>query len=84
MFGNCTADTSGTPINAPVGSWYYIDGVDVVPNRPVEGAVVAIGDSITDGFRSTIDANRRWPKAPPGVRRRDRFCQGARGSRRPD
>ena len=60
-FGNYTSDTSGAPINAPVGSWYYIDGVDVVPNRPVEGAVVAIGDSITDGFRSTVDANQRWP-----------------------
>ena len=60
-FGNYTSDTGGAPINAPVGSWYYIDGVDVVPNRPVEGAVVAIGDSITDGFRSTVDANRRWP-----------------------
>ena len=60
-FGNYTSDTSGTPINVPVGSWYYIDGVDVLPNRPVEGTMVAIGDSITDGFRSTVDANRRWP-----------------------
>lgn len=24
-------------------------------------AIVAVGDSITDGFASTVDANRRWP-----------------------
>jgi lysophospholipase L1-like esterase len=23
--------------------------------------VVTLGDSITDGFASTVDANRRWP-----------------------
>ena len=26
-----------------------------------KGAVVTLGDSITDGARSTVDANRRWP-----------------------
>jgi lysophospholipase L1-like esterase len=41
-------------------SWYFLDGVDV---PAVEGsrAIVAIGDSITDGALSTTDTNRRWP-----------------------
>jgi lysophospholipase L1-like esterase len=30
---------------------------------PNAHAVVAIGDSITDGLRSTLNANRRWPDA---------------------
>src|SRR6185312_3513645 len=28
---------------------------------PSAGTVVAFGDSITDGTRSTVDANSRWP-----------------------
>jgi len=41
-------------------SWYYVSGVIVGSSR-VSGAVVAFGDSITDGFRSTVGANARWP-----------------------
>lgn len=41
-------------------SWYFLDGIDV---NAVEGsrAVVTLGDSITDGAHSTVNANRRWP-----------------------
>ena len=42
-------------------SWYFIDSVDVVSRPDVHGTLVAFGDSITDGFNSTVDANRRWP-----------------------
>ncbi|AJC23060.2 GDSL family lipase [Pandoraea pulmonicola] len=38
----------------------WLAGVSVVPDMPAQ-AVVAIGDSITDGMRSTLNANRRWP-----------------------
>ncbi|VVE14661.1 G-D-S-L family lipolytic protein [Pandoraea cepalis] len=38
----------------------WLAGVSVVPERPAQ-AIVAIGDSITDGMRSTLNANRRWP-----------------------
>ena len=41
-------------------SWIYLDGVDVQA-PPAAAAIVAYGDSITDGMRSTVDANRRWP-----------------------
>ena len=41
-------------------SWYWLAGVDVVAS-PAAAAIVAFGDSITDGSRSTIDADRSWP-----------------------
>ncbi len=41
-------------------SWFFIGRVDVVaPDR--SRAIVALGDSITDGFNSTPDTNNRWP-----------------------
>ncbi len=41
-------------------SWYFLDGIDVAGDKDA-GAVVAFGDSITDGAYSTVDANHRWP-----------------------
>ena len=41
------------------GSWYFLTGVDVY--APGSSAVVAFGDSITDGNHSTQSANHRWP-----------------------
>ncbi|WP_051581793.1 SGNH/GDSL hydrolase family protein [Pseudonocardia acaciae] len=43
-------------------SWYYLTGVDVAgePNRPGH-AVVAFGDSLTDGSMSTPNSNHRYP-----------------------
>ncbi|UVA78809.1 SGNH/GDSL hydrolase family protein [Pandoraea commovens] len=38
----------------------WLAGLSVVPDAPSH-AIVAIGDSITDGMRSTLNANRRWP-----------------------
>jgi lysophospholipase L1-like esterase len=44
----------------PSATWFFLARVEVLaPERT--GAVVAIGDSITDGTASTIDTNRRWP-----------------------
>lgn len=40
---------------------YFADGVSVRASGRVEGTVVAVGDSITDGTFSTVNANRRWP-----------------------
>jgi lysophospholipase L1-like esterase len=41
-------------------SWYYLNGVDTL--APADAAaVITIGDSITDGAKSTIDTNQRWP-----------------------
>lgn len=41
-------------------SWYYLNGVDTLAASGA-AAVITIGDSITDGARSTVDTNQRWP-----------------------
>jgi lysophospholipase L1-like esterase len=46
--------------SSPIGSWPLLTGVQVNASRRGE-AIVVLGDSITDGAGSTIDANRRWP-----------------------
>jgi lysophospholipase L1-like esterase len=40
--------------------WPFLTGVDVAGYASL-GAVAALGDSITDGDRSTQDGNARWP-----------------------
>src|SRR5262249_19735450 len=41
-------------------AWYWISSVDVL--APADAAaIVAFGDSITDGATSTVAANRSWP-----------------------
>ncbi|WP_381803197.1 SGNH/GDSL hydrolase family protein [Streptomyces niveus] len=42
------------------GSWFYLDAVTVEADRGA-GAVVTLGDSITDGWQSSTDKNLRWP-----------------------
>jgi lysophospholipase L1-like esterase len=42
------------------GSYFFLSNLDVL-NPRAEGAVVALGASITDGYISPSDANRRWP-----------------------
>jgi lysophospholipase L1-like esterase len=41
-------------------SYYWLAGVDVFADADA-ATIVAFGDSITDGARSTPDANRTWP-----------------------
>ena len=41
-------------------SWPFLKGVDVKADDKA-AAIVAFGDSITDGAHSTRDANARWP-----------------------
>jgi lysophospholipase L1-like esterase len=48
------------PGEATTTSWFFMTRVDVTAPAGT-GAIVTFGDSITDGFGSTIDANRRWP-----------------------
>lgn len=56
--GDHTADTSGAAYTTTLTSWPLLTGVDVGGGP---GTVVLLGDSITDGDKSTADANRRWP-----------------------
>jgi lysophospholipase L1-like esterase len=43
-----------------IDDWFFLCGIDVLASRDV-GAIVAFGDSITDGNISTHDAFSRWP-----------------------
>lgn len=58
--GEHTAQTSGAAFVGQSPHWRYVTAVDVFTTR-ADGAVVVLGDSITDGVTSTIGANRRWP-----------------------
>src|SRR5262249_54042285 len=54
--------TGVTTLSEPstITSWVFLAGVDVLAPETA-ATVVAFGDSITDGTRSTLDANNRWP-----------------------
>ncbi|HXM55148.1 MAG TPA: SGNH/GDSL hydrolase family protein [Candidatus Dormibacteraeota bacterium] len=58
--GNHTADVGAGAFTSTTTSWLFVDGVDVL-NTAINGSVVALGDSITDGVGSTRDLSRRWP-----------------------
>jgi lysophospholipase L1-like esterase len=50
------------PGAVPVDHWYQIEGVDVA-SFGTAGAIVVLGDSITDGRGSTTNGNDRWTDA---------------------
>ncbi|MET0980714.1 MAG: SGNH/GDSL hydrolase family protein [Telluria sp.] len=56
--GNFTGAAT-LPTQRTITSWPFLTEVDV--SAPGSGAIVALGDSITDGAVTTVDANRRWP-----------------------
>ncbi|MEV5106768.1 SGNH/GDSL hydrolase family protein [Streptomyces massasporeus] len=58
--GDHTAEEGAAHWKQRTGSSFYLDAVTVRPRKGT-GAVAALGDSITDGWHSTIDRNRRWP-----------------------
>jgi len=41
-------------------SWYFVDAIDMTAPKST-GAIVAFGDSITDGTASTMNGDDRWP-----------------------
>jgi lysophospholipase L1-like esterase len=59
--------TGAAQLDSPVEitSWPYLCGIDVAA-APTTRTIVAFGDSITDGARSTMDANKRWPDVLAG------------------
>jgi lysophospholipase L1-like esterase len=48
------------PTAVPIEHWYFLNGVDVLAKNSA-AAIVAFGDSITDGSKSTPNGNNRWP-----------------------
>ncbi|MGI5149375.1 GDSL-type esterase/lipase family protein [Plantactinospora sp. CA-294935] len=57
--GNHLNDTTLSNATA-VDHWYFVSGLDVSASADT-GAVVVLGDSLTDGRGSTTNGNDRWP-----------------------
>ena len=57
--GDFAAEES-MPVGRLTDDWYFVCGVDVVASRDT-GAVVALGDSLTDANISTHDGHHSWP-----------------------
>ena len=84
--GNVTAEPMLTDTTT-TRSYYWISGVDVVAPADA-GAIVAFGDSITDGATSTNDTDRSWPSVlatriltTPGAPKLAVLNQGISGNR---
>lgn len=57
--GDRTGDHSGAAYSEVTEYWRYLTGVHVL-SPYTDGAVVVLGDSLTDSITSTPNANRRW------------------------
>jgi lysophospholipase L1-like esterase len=53
------SETTNSPFAMTITSMYFVSSVEVQTSS-AQGAIVAFGDSITDGTCSTLDANDRW------------------------
>jgi lysophospholipase L1-like esterase len=59
--GDQAGTASAAAFTTTSAHWYFLDDVDVQVGPAANGGVVAFGDSITDGYQSTVGANARWP-----------------------
>lgn len=57
--GDVAADETRTPFTATATSTFWLKAIDV-RSASSTGAIVAFGDSITDGTCTTLDAHDRW------------------------
>ncbi|TAL96931.1 MAG: SGNH/GDSL hydrolase family protein [Paraburkholderia sp.] len=57
--GNHAGDLTGDAFRQRFTQFAWLTGLSV--DAPTSGAIAAIGDSITDGMRSSLNGNRRWP-----------------------
>jgi lysophospholipase L1-like esterase len=58
--GNFAAAEGSEHFTATTGSWFFLGEVDVLAIPATVGAIVALGDSITDGASTKPDTNLRW------------------------
>jgi lysophospholipase L1-like esterase len=54
------AEADILPVGRVTDDWYFVCGIDVVAS-PGAGAIVAVGDSLTDANISTHDGHHSWP-----------------------
>ena len=58
--GSKGGDLSESAFPFASASWYFLDAVDMAAPKGL-AAIVAFGDSITDGTASTMNGDDRWP-----------------------
>lgn len=58
--GGAAVDDAAFPSVAQTDHWYIVSNIDV-EREDNAGAIVVLGDSITDGRGSTTNENTRWP-----------------------
>lgn len=58
--GSRSAEEEEAAFPFSVASWFFLDAIDMRA-APSAQAVVAFGDSITDGTASTLNGDDRWP-----------------------
>lgn len=61
--GDRTREAGGEGFGETTQSWYVLSDVEVAGDGAYPEAVVAFGDSITDGFGSTPNTDSRYPDA---------------------
>ncbi|MFC3096518.1 SGNH/GDSL hydrolase family protein [Alteraurantiacibacter palmitatis] len=57
-------DQVGNPVlsdAAVLASYFWLRGISVPRSSPAQGAIIAFGDSITEGYATPIGANQSWP-----------------------
>ena len=81
-----TAGEERMPAPEKTFAYLWLAGLDVF-TASNDFAVVALGDSITDGFATTLDANKPWPtllakrlNATPGTKQISVINQGISGN----
>lgn len=58
--GDATADSTGDQFDGDLSNWFFLEGIEVV-SPETEGTIVCLGNSITDGYASTPDADATYP-----------------------
>jgi len=58
--GDQTQAANATPFTQTISCWMFVSGLDVKASPSVVGSLIALGDSITDGYLSTTNANHRY------------------------
>jgi len=58
--GNAAAAESKSLFTQSTSSLFWLSGIDVLAPAATAGAIVAFGDSITDGTCSSFDGHDRW------------------------
>lgn len=77
--GDLTADETGKPFTGTATSMFWLKGIDV-QSATSSGAIIAFGDSITDGTCATLDGHDRWEDWVAVRLHLDDGTRGARGA----